>query len=139
MRRAPGPLLSAGVVGALLTGTMACGPSSLDAYCDRVAEVATVGPLFPARTDGEPVPHLEALEAIEAMAAAAPDEVADDAAVLAGAARALVDEAEARRTNRSTFDPTDRWSPSVVEEAQNAVIDHADTECGIDLTQLGRD
>lgn len=134
----PTPRVVSAGLAALVVLAAACGPSELDAYCERVDELAASGPLFPTRTDGEPVPDLDALEAIEAVAEAAPSEIADEATVLADEARALVEEAEARRANRSIPETSDRWSPSVVEQAQNAVIEHVDAECGLDLTHLGR-
>lgn len=127
-----------GMTLALLAASVACGPSEIDQFCDRVAELQAAGPLFPARTDGEPVPDPDVIEAIEAMAAAAPSDIAEEAEVLADEARALVAEAESRRTNQSHSATTDRWSPSAVEQAQIAVISYADTECGLDLTYVSR-
>lgn len=118
-----------------------CSDSTTDAFCERAGVAHEVGPLFPARTDGEPVANLDALDALEQLAAAAPEEIDDDVGVLVDEAQALVVEARARRENSFTSPDRDRWSRRAVEQAQSAVFEYAATHCDIDLTEtahLGR-
>ena len=122
----------------LVSALGACSESPIDAFCDRARTASEVGPLFPARTDGEPVPDLEALSGLEAMAAAAPSEIAPEMQILADEAQALVNEVENREKNGSFFPPSDRSSRRAVERAQSAVIDYSDTHCDVVLTQTVR-
>ncbi|MFP3905747.1 MAG: hypothetical protein ACLFWR_01845 [Acidimicrobiales bacterium] len=119
----------------LVVALAGCSGSATEAFCERVAVAHEVGPLFPARTDGEPVANLDALDALEQLAAAAPDEIDDEAGVLVDEARALVAEARARRENSFTSPDSDRWSRRAVEQAQSAVFEYAATQCDIDLTE----
>jgi hypothetical protein len=111
------------------------GESPEVAFCSRLEEVREAGPLFPARTDGEPVPDPRVLELLEALATDAPAEIVDELAVLVEEARVLVAEAQDRRAGTSTSATTDRWSRSVVEQAQRAAFDYARSTCDIDLTR----
>lgn len=125
-------------MGLLLGLLTACSGSSSEAFCDRATTAHQAGPLFPARTDGAPLPNLEALTALEAMADAAPSEIAAEMQVLVDEAQALVRAAQVRRENGSSFPDNDRWSQRAVERAQSAVIDYSDTHCDIVLTQTVR-
>lgn len=117
----------------VMTALVACSGSSIDAFCDRAETAAEIGPLFPARTDGEPVPDLAALAALEAMAEVSPDELADDMDVLVETGRALADQARARRENGSEVPDSSRWSRRAVEQAQRAVLDYIAAGCDLDL------
>jgi hypothetical protein len=118
----------------LSTALVACSESSVDAFCDRAETAAEIGPVFPARTDGEPVPDLAALAALEAMAEAAPDELVDEMEVLVDTARALTDQARARQENGSEAPDSGRWSRRAVDQAQRAVLDYIAAHCDIDLS-----
>ena len=117
---------------------------SVEAFCDQVAVTLAVGPLFPDRTDGEPVADPDALDALVELADVAPDDIADDVDVLVAEARALVAEASARRQTTTTGaastgeSTTTTASPNrperaEVDAAQAAVADYVDTECDLDV------
>ncbi|QGG95751.1 hypothetical protein [Actinomarinicola tropica] len=114
---------------------------STEAFCDAAEATVAAGPLFPSRTDGEPVPEPRALDALEALAESSPDEIDGDVDVLVREATALLVEAEARldastSTSGTTEAPAtiDRPSRAEVDAAQRDVVAYAEAECGIDLT-----
>jgi hypothetical protein len=132
-------LLHAGLT--LLVGAAALsacgGPSADEVFCERVAEVQQAGPLFPARTDGEPVAEPAALAALERLAERRPDEIDAELGILVDEARALVDDAEQRMGREAQVSPpSGRWSRSAVESAQSAVSSYAALTCDIDLTNV---
>lgn len=114
-----------------------CSGSSTDeAFCRQIEVVQAAGPLFPARTDGEPVPNPETLEALVGLAEHRPDAIAEEVSVLVESAQALSAEAEARLGRTAQVDPPNsRWNRTVVESAQTAVISYAAETCDIDLRQ----
>lgn len=112
------------------------GPSTDDAFCSQVQNVQAAGPLFPARTDGEPVPDPVALEAIIGLADHRPDAISDDIIVVVEAAQALSAQAQQRLGQTAQVQPPEsRWSRSAVESAQRAVIHYAAQTCEIDLSR----
>lgn len=124
------------VTALMAVGLAACSrPSAAGAFCDRLTAVQEAGPLFPSRTDGEPVPNLAALAAIEELADRPPDIVAEHVQVLVDEARSLASQAAARMGQTAQVEaPERRWSRNVVESAQSAVAGYAQEECGIELT-----
>ncbi len=127
---------SAVVAGLLVAGALgACsGPSAADGFCDQVTVVQQAGPLFPARTDGEPVPNSTALAAIEGLADHRPEPIAEAIDVLIDEARSLSIQAQERLGQSAQVDPPNRrWSQSAVESAQSAVIAYAAEHCDIGL------
>lgn len=117
-----------------LTATACGGPSTDEAFCSQVQIVQAAGPLFPARTDGEPVPNAEALEAIVGLSDHRPEAIADDLDLLVEAAQSLNEEARQRLGQTAQVQPPERrWSRSAVESAQRAVIEYAAQTCDIDL------
>jgi len=117
---------------------------SIEAFCDAVDAVQTAGPLFPDRTDGEPVAEPDALAALRSMAAAAPSDIAAQAEVLLAEAEGLATEAAQRSeaidsSASTTAGPDDapsapRPERAAVETAQNEVATFASDECAIDLS-----
>ena len=105
----------------------------VNAFCQRLDATWDQGPIFPTRTDGEPVPDLEALERLQQLAAAAPEEIAEAFKVVAEHAEDLVQEAQIRTESGSSIAGSGRWSQSVVESSQSAVLQWADDSCDIDL------
>jgi hypothetical protein len=132
------------VVAATFVMAGACSDgSSVEAFCDQLDDTIAAGPLFPDRTDGEPVPSADALAAIDDLADVAPDEIRGSVEVLVTEANALVADATERDATTTTGDdddePVDR-SPSEthppradVEAAQAAVTAYAAAECGVTL------
>lgn len=114
---------------------------STEAFCDQLGVTLAAGPLFPDRTDGEPVPEPDALEALEELADTAPDPVRDSVDVLLAEAEALVADASDRQdddesTTTSEGDESTRPTHpprADVEAAQVAVTDFAVSECEVDL------
>ena len=125
----------------VMAGACSDGPS-VEAFCDQLDDTIAAGPLFPDRTDGEPVPSADALAAIDDLADVAPDEIRGSVEVLVTEANALVADATERDATTTTGgddEPVDR-SPSDthppradVEAAQAAVTAYAADECGVTL------
>ncbi len=114
---------------------------SVESFCDQVAVTLAVGPLFPDRTDGEPVADPDALDALVELAEVAPGDIADQVEVLVAEARALVADAESRRQTTTTgtsgaADEAEAPHPdrAAVDAAQAAVAAYVDAECDIDVT-----
>lgn len=114
---------------------------SAEAFCDQLEVTLAVGPLFPDRTDGEPVPEPEALEALEDLADTAPEPVRSSVEVLLAEAQALVADATERQDRDATTTTADEDAESTrpthparadVESAQSAVTDYTVAECEID-------
>jgi hypothetical protein len=146
-RRHRGLLAAALGAVALLVASCSDG-GTVEAFCEQVEATVDAGPLFPDRTDGEPVPSAEGLEAIEELADAAPDEISDAVDVLVAEAEALVAEAADRVTTTTGGDAADdggadepdpadadgaRPARADVEAAQAEVIAFIDRECEVDL------
>jgi hypothetical protein len=117
----------------------ACSGDGEDAFCERVTATREAGPLFPPRTDGEPIPNLLALEAIVAMGdtvpPGAPDEVRDALKVLVDEAIRLVDDAEARLTGAApAVTPDTSRGRRAVAASQTVVVEYIAVTCDIDLT-----
>lgn len=126
-----------------LVAVAACSDGrSTEAFCDQVEATLSAGPLFPDRTDGEPVPSADALDAIEELGDVAPDEIRDAVDVLVAEAGALVAEAEDRNTTTTDRDEGDdgasedapaRPEREAVDAAQSEVVAFAERECEVDL------
>jgi hypothetical protein len=135
------PLACVVAATSLMAGSCSDG-RSVEAFCDQLDDTIAAGPLFPDRTDGEPVPSVDALTAIDELADVAPDEIRSSVEVLVTEANALVADATERDATTTTADgdePIDR-SPSEthppraeVEAAQSAVTAYASAECGVSL------
>lgn len=136
VRRALGTLCAA----AVLLGACSDEPST-ESFCGAAERTIAAGPLFPDRTDGEPVAEPDALAALEDLAASSPDEISDEVAVLLAEARALVADAEARLDASSsttgqpstTTDAPTRPDRAEVDAAQAAVVAYASENCDLDL------
>lgn len=123
----------------IATGASCSDGRSVEAFCDQIEATVDAGPLFPDRTDGEPVPSVEALDAIDELADVAPDAIAPSVEVLSAEAQALVADAE-RRDDATTTGTDDESTTGAthptraeVEAAQVAVADYSADECGVDL------
>ena len=120
----------------LVTGLSGCwGSSDDEAFCAQLRVSQDAGPLFPPRTDGEPVPNRAALEALIELGRVAPAEIREDVQVLVDEAEALVADAESRQKGAQLSPQTSRWSRSVVVSAQRAVFRYSVASCDIDLTR----
>jgi hypothetical protein len=112
-----------------------------EAFCAAAERTVAAGPLFPDRTDGEPVAEPDALAALEDLAEASPDAIAGEVEVLLAEARALVADAEARQdpgesttsTTVTGSEASERPTRSEVDAAQSAVVAYASDTCAIDL------
>lgn len=121
-------------LGLVALATGCTGPSTDEAFCSQVEVVQAAGPLFPARTDGEPVPNPDALEAILGLGDHRPEEISEEISLLVEAAESLSDQAQQRLGQTAQVQPPEsRWSRSAVESAQRAVIAYAAQTCAIDL------
>lgn len=117
---------------------------SVEAFCDAVEQVVAAGPLFPDRTDGEPVADLDALAALRDMTDAAPGEIETHTSVLLAEAEGLAAEAaqrvDATQGSASSVTPTTeppttpRPQRAQVESAQAEVTAFVADECDIDLS-----
>ncbi len=133
----------AAAAAAVLIVSSACSDDgkSVEAFCDQLDVAVAAAPLFPDRTDGEPVPSADALEALHQLADVAPGEIEDSVEVLAAEAEALVADVERRAATTTTgADATDGETTgpthperAEVEAAQAAVAEFALTECGVTL------
>jgi hypothetical protein len=128
------------LVGALvallaLVGLGGCSDDDGDAtrFCEDLAAFRDQGPIFPTRADGAREPDLRALDRLRELADHSPSEVRDDLATLVGYAEDLVRESQIGTESGSSFSAGDRWSRSVVESAQSAVIQYAASTCDLDL------
>lgn len=135
-----GPLAVMGAA-ALVMASACSDDRSIEAFCDQLDVTVAAAPLFPDRTDGEPVPSADALDALHQLADVAPDEIEDSVEVLAAEADALVADVEQRAattttgadaTGGATTGPT-HPERAEVEAAQAAVAEFALTECGVTL------
>lgn len=131
--------LAVAALALVLVGACSDEPS-VEEFCAAAEATVATGPLFPDRTDGEPVPEPDALAALEDLADRAPDEVDDPLEVLVAEARALVAEAEARAgaatgstDTSTTADAPARPSRAEVEAAQAAVVAYVTDNCALDL------
>jgi hypothetical protein len=113
-----------------------------EAFCDQLDATIATGPLFPDRTDGEPVPEPDAMAALEELSEVAPDAIRDDVEVLVAEGRALVadaDERDAATTTSTDAGPDDDTTTrpthparADVEAAQVSVATFSADECGVD-------
>lgn len=133
--------LGALVVVAALVGACSDEPST-ESFCGAAERTVAAGPLFPDRTDGEPVAEPDALAALEDLASSSPDEISAEVDVLLAEARALVADAEARvdAASSSTTGPPStsdesapRPSRAEVDAAQSAVVAYVAGTCDLDL------
>lgn len=138
--RPAGTRAAAATVAALVLLGACTDEPSVESFCAAAEATVASGPLFPDRTDGEPVAEPDALVALEELAGAAPDEVDAEVDVLVAEARALVAEAEARVDGTSASTPTStvadaptRPSRAEVEAAQVAVVAYVADNCELDL------
>lgn len=140
MRRPSTPLVGLALAAAIASGACSSGPS-VEEFCAAADATRDAGPLFPDRTDGEPVPEPDALAALEDLAASSPGTIEDEVDVLLAEARALVADAEARTggattssaTTTTSGDPLPRPTRAEVTEAQSAVVAYIDEECDLDV------
>lgn len=122
-----------------MVGVGACSNTNpTDEFCTLIENQAEVGPLFPHRLDGEPVPNYEALKWLHDLAEYAPSEIAAQLNILADEADALVAQAEARHnpllTPPSNEDsPPETLTKEAIDAAQRDAIHYIKETCQVEV------
>lgn len=126
--------VSAVAIATIALSTACSSTNSVEEFCALAKTHESVGPLFPHRLDGEPVPNYEALEWLRDLSDQAPDEVSSELEILVAEAEALVAQAEARQSSNPDVSIPEAPTKASVDSAQLAVISYFNNTCEVDVS-----